>query len=205
MRRVPFVVGVDFASQPLLQVKKARLQAVQGDACALPFPDKAFDAVVAGELIEHLNESAWPRVLIEIKRVSRRFVLLTVPFREVLEFDQVKCGYCYHIFNASRHKRSLVKSLMSSLLHPEFGVTLMQTFGPSLKRTPRQLVRMAQLFDGYMKGNSGGCMCPQCGNTESFIQNDWARLIFLKIPSRLLPLPKFPIWMAALYEKRQIG
>lgn len=52
---------------------------VAGDALALPFPDGAFDAVVASEVLEHLPADV--DAVAEISRVTRRggHVVVTVP------------------------------------------------------------------------------------------------------------------------------
>jgi SAM-dependent methyltransferase len=54
---------------------------VQGDACALPFPDGAFDVVFSNAVIEHVGDRARQRMLVsEAIRVGRR-VFLTTPNR----------------------------------------------------------------------------------------------------------------------------
>lgn len=50
------VVGVDL-SLPMLRVARRRgLRAVQGSAFALPFPDRAFDAVLSGFVLRNLDD-----------------------------------------------------------------------------------------------------------------------------------------------------
>jgi SAM-dependent methyltransferase len=54
---------------------------VQGDACALPFPDDAFDIVYANAVIEHVGGAERQRLLVdEALRVGRR-VFVTTPNR----------------------------------------------------------------------------------------------------------------------------
>ncbi len=57
----------------------ARAVAVRGDAYRLPFPDRAFDVVVAAEVLEHLHDDA--RVFAELNRVLRPGgrIAVTVP------------------------------------------------------------------------------------------------------------------------------
>jgi SAM-dependent methyltransferase len=202
-RRFNMVVSLDFSRDPLLQVKNAQIISIQGNASDLPFLDRTFDAVVATELIEHLNESQRKLALGEMVRVSQRFILLTVPFREVLEYGQVKCAECGCVFNGSRHTISFNKANMESLLNSEWSIQKIQLFGPRQKRIPIYFILFAQLFGGYMPVRPASVICPQCGNNENYIsRRNWITRFFWGVPSRILPLPKFNNWMAVLYERR---
>jgi SAM-dependent methyltransferase len=54
---------------------------VQGDACALPFPDDAFDVVFSNAVIEHVGDRERQQLFVrEALRVGRR-VFLTTPNR----------------------------------------------------------------------------------------------------------------------------
>jgi len=73
------VVGLD-ASAGALRIAQAlnpHQGFASGDVLALPFPDRSFDAVVCMEVLEHLPDPA--QGLAELQRVSRRWLLLSVP------------------------------------------------------------------------------------------------------------------------------
>ena len=63
------VVGLDIAAG-MLAYNRCRLR-IQGDATALPFRSRTFDAVVVTGGLHHLTESTLPRGLREIRRVLR--------------------------------------------------------------------------------------------------------------------------------------
>lgn len=45
----------------------------------LPFPDDSFDGVLAAEVLEHLPFDDFPRAISEIRRVARRFAVISLP------------------------------------------------------------------------------------------------------------------------------
>jgi ubiquinone/menaquinone biosynthesis C-methylase UbiE len=79
------VVGLDVADPGLLQEWKTRahdrIEFVAASAYELPFADDSFDLVSAIEVFEHLQRPE--RALAEIARVSRRGLLLSVPWEPV--------------------------------------------------------------------------------------------------------------------------
>lgn len=48
-------------------------------AIDLPFDDKSFDSAIACEILEHLPQSDGPRLIAELKRVSRLSFVVTTP------------------------------------------------------------------------------------------------------------------------------
>jgi ubiquinone/menaquinone biosynthesis C-methylase UbiE len=76
---IPVVIGVD-PNVDVIEICRANGLVVEyGDVLALPFPNRSFDAVVATDVIEHVEDDA--TALGEVFRVLRPggFVLLTVP------------------------------------------------------------------------------------------------------------------------------
>ena len=57
------------------------LDFVQGDATSLPFKDNSFDIIVSVDMLEHLDDSQRERAISEMVRVSKRWVILALPFK----------------------------------------------------------------------------------------------------------------------------
>jgi ubiquinone/menaquinone biosynthesis C-methylase UbiE len=74
------IVGVDRSRQMLSRHPLAPASRVcLADALELPFPDNSFDLVYGWEVLHHIADPL--RVVIEMTRVSRRYVLLAEPNR----------------------------------------------------------------------------------------------------------------------------
>jgi SAM-dependent methyltransferase len=52
---------------------------VVGSVTDLPFDDESFDLVLAAEILEHIEWSDVPQALAEIRRVTKRHVMISVP------------------------------------------------------------------------------------------------------------------------------
>jgi len=66
---LPDAIGMDLALPKLRFLRSRHTRLVQADAFALPFPDRAFDAVICSEVVEHVPDH--PGLLGEITRVLR--------------------------------------------------------------------------------------------------------------------------------------
>jgi uncharacterized C2H2 Zn-finger protein len=81
---------------------------VEKIVAALPdtgLPESMADWVSACELIEHLPPESYGKGLVEIARLSRRFVAITCPFFQHLESGHLKCGRCGALYQCDGHYR----------------------------------------------------------------------------------------------------
>ncbi len=52
---------------------------VVGSVVSLPFPDNSFDAVLAAEILEHIPWEEFPKAIAQIRRVSKKHAVITLP------------------------------------------------------------------------------------------------------------------------------
>jgi SAM-dependent methyltransferase len=97
-------VAFDISLNALKYVQSNKL--VQGTASNLPFSSNSFDFVIVCEVLEHIPNVIFDSVLKEIKRVTKKYVLITVPYKEKLEINYACCQACGCIFNGAYHVRS---------------------------------------------------------------------------------------------------
>jgi len=197
-------VALDISRSALKLIKGDKL--VQGNGASLPFLSNTFDLVLACEVLEHLPIPIYKKVLHEIERVAKKHIVVTVPYKEELEWNYARCPGCGCIFNGAYHVRSfdekdvrfLFKQLrciflkeVVTVLHPD------RTFGLEL------FVRH-QLAKEYMYFSSS-TKCPLCSfSVDRKPGRNWIGWIAVGIRYcyRKIFTKQSPLWYLAVYKKR---
>lgn len=78
----------------------------------LVFKSNSFDTVTCLEVLEHLDDPA--RALKELVRLSRKRVIITVPFNEQIQY--VLCVHCARYTSVSGHLHSFNKENINSII-----------------------------------------------------------------------------------------
>lgn len=136
------------------------------DASSLPFRDASFDVVIASEVLEHLDVRALEGVAREMTRVSSRFVVVTVPYKEPLALELVRCGECFSQFNSSGHLRSVSDQMVTAA----FGRVPVRTIPIGADRTPppgSAFVLSVLRWGINPSWEPGQFTCPLCKKTNS--------------------------------------
>src|SRR3989344_8666272 len=69
--------------------RKKGLEAIQGDGINLPFKDNSFDTVVSVATLEHIQKNKRSKFLEELKRVSKKKILIYTPYgKKGEEYDK---------------------------------------------------------------------------------------------------------------------
>jgi SAM-dependent methyltransferase len=198
-----FKVGLDLSKVAIMHVVPPRLQA---NAAHLPFADSSFDATISMEMLEHLKSTTYQAALGELLRVSRRYILITVPYNEILQYSFVTCPTCLASFHAYNHIRWYVRENFYTL----FGTsTALLRLSPVIPLKQKVFPGLWNKFRLYMHRNGNnfpiGVICPSCGftrqnqpseNTRSFRAQSLRKFI-----GRLWPETDTFRWWIALYEK----
>jgi SAM-dependent methyltransferase len=106
-------------------IERARTELGLGDRAkigvgtALPWPDGSFDAVVASEVLEHLDDATLRGTLVEANRVLRPHGRLigTVPAEERLDEQRVVCPDCGRRFHRWGHEQTFSPQRLQSVLN----------------------------------------------------------------------------------------
>jgi len=204
------LVGLDISSVALKSVKTEK---VQGSVENIPFKDKSFDLVMCLEVLEHLSEKNFQKGISELQRVSKKYILITVPNKESLERSLVVCQKCHCWFNPSLHMRSFDNKIMEKLFQ-DFTLTESKEIGPISRVDTYPLLLLYPYYSIRKATPPQIAICPQCGyqakkqkaNISTYKKTNNIIKIFYPIKT----LFKFIFWstykkrwLLALYKKNE--
>jgi SAM-dependent methyltransferase len=155
-------IGLDFSREALKYVK---VKAIHGDVVALPFKSASFD-ITCLEVLEHLPSGVFERALLELQRVSKKYIIISVPDDEDLDFALVICPVCRCWYNPYRHVRSFDPEKLKTLFE-HFALSELKEIGP-LEPRPRYnrfLYAAYRLWRNTSPPSTA--VCPQCGYKSS--------------------------------------
>jgi len=205
------LVGLDTSAEALKFVETER---VQGVIDSLPFKNNSFDLVTCLEVLEHLPEEDFKKGILELQRVSKKYILITVPNEESLERSLVMCPKCCCWFNPHFHMRSFDKKRMGNLFN-NFILTKFKEIGPVLKiyTYPVSLFHLYCSLKKPLPPQSA--ICPQCGYQIEKQEKD---ILISRKTFTIRQIIVFPIktlakliwhsaykkkWLLALYKKNE--
>lgn len=192
-------IGIEIVDSKVEYARGKGIDMRKGDASKLNFSDKSFDLVVACEVLEHLPFGVFEAALGELVRVSRKYIVISVPFDEKRNF--VRCPYCRASVNPDYHLREFRLETMKHLLP---GAQLIQTRFIGTTVTPLFSnilnIRKHNLWPYFL-------VCPSCGyrkdqsNSNNKTETNLIPKQLIKRALTLLGRRK-PKWILGLYAVR---
>jgi len=213
------VGGLDISCEALKYVKSEKYL---GDVTQLPFNTLSFDLVISSEVLEHLPYHDLKKGISEIQRVSKKYIIITVPNDEDLESDLRYCPNCSCWFNKHYHMNSFNQLKLKELFY-NAQAKYVKEIGPIIE----QIIYndFTRLWFNYKKKYPPApySICPQCGyqiisdsnknyGNKRLIQKKESNYIVRSIKILFKPLSRylyriiFPKiekkrWLLAFYEK----
>jgi len=205
-KRFTRVVGLDLSPEAL---KHVRIEKIRGTITELPFDDESFDLVTCFEVLEHLRQPDFEKGISELQRVSKKYILVSVPNEERLLKLLVMCPKCYCCFNPSFHVRSFDKRRLVNLFD-KFQLIECKEIGPIRENVSYSfLLRAAYIF--HLKpALPRTAICPQCSytcgteklNKKNNLSNTSSAVSLLRFIASLVSLQKRSRpWLAGLFWK----
>jgi ubiquinone/menaquinone biosynthesis C-methylase UbiE len=203
------VIGMDISKEGLAHVKT---ETIVSDIDSIPFNDSTFDLITSLEVLEHLPYKTYNKALSELQRVSKKYIIISVPNNENIENSLVICPCCYCRFNPNFHMHSFNSETLKNLF-TKFKLLSCKEIGPLIPKSSYNNI----LFSAYrtwrktpLKETS---ICPQCGfqgkdkkylkknKSHKYNNQNFSKLrLFSKI---LWHRRKQYRWLLALYERKE--
>lgn len=196
-------VAFDISRNALKHIQGNKL--VQGAANNLPFSSNSFDIVIACEVLEHLPDIIFDSVLEEIRRVSKKFILITVPYKEKLEINYAYCRACGCIFNGAYHVRSFQENDIKFLFKDFMCIKMteiVKVLNPDRTFFLELFIRHHIANEYLYSGPS--VKCPLClSPVDKKTERNWIGWIasVIRYIYRAFNRKNTPLWYLAIYEK----
>lgn len=140
-------------------------KAVLGDIEKLPFQDKSFDLIICSDVLEHLSPKIYQNVLAELKRVSKKYILIISPNSEDLESNFSKCEVCGTTYHLNWHIQSISLNKIIEDFKSNFSPLIYSYFGDLWSYIPKIKYNIKRLDHGGYK-NWENAVCPMCGSSN---------------------------------------
>lgn len=194
-----FLVGID---RSLTALKYVHFSKINADVTHLPLKDNCIDLALSSEVLEHLPGKTLDDAIQELKRISKKYILITVPNQEYLSKNAVKCSECDFEFNASFHFNSFCRQKLEGYF-PEYKILKFFECGMPVRQYNPFLLKIRQRI-----GNAWGrftdtlnIICPRCGHHFIAAPNKNMISILCDGLNRFFS-PRKPYWMGILFEKK---
>ncbi len=199
------VTGVDRSEHALESVETKKLSA---SADSIPLPDQSFDMVFSSELLEHLNDELLKGTIAEMKRLSKKYVFITVPNDENPDKLSIRCPECKYVYNSPNHLRRF-KAGDFPTLFPEHKILKTLAFGskvryynPTILKIKKSLSPANSWIPKYwIEESKRNTVCPNCENEFNYPYKFNPIATGFDIINVILS-PKKPCWLFVLMEKK---
>lgn len=213
-KKVSRLVGVERSETALKYVNTEKIAASIED---IPVSSQSFDCVTCLEVLEHLPVTIYEKSLDELARISSKYIIVSVPYKEVLEDSYTRCPSCRTMFNYELHLRSYDDNAINSLLLSRgFECSMTLTTGTGVHYKGHQAYLKTFYPETFYVWRSP--VCPICGYSEnnnqvqtSPAEDDAAKhnqpkkklISYISfLPKLFWPKEKKDYWIIALYKRK---
>jgi len=198
------VTAIDRSEQALKFVETKKIKA---SSDSIPLENESFDMVFSSELLEHLPDDVLNGTVNEFKRLSKKYIFITVPNNENPDKLSIECTKCGYKYNSPNHLRSFSIDKLKGLFL-EYKLVNTFTYGKNVRYYNSNILKLKTRLSPskswipyyWMPIDKRKTTCPSCEHT---FENPYS-FNLLSTGFDMLNLvisPKKPYWLFALFEK----
>lgn len=156
------IVGIDISMDRLRHVNAKKVKA---SIAQVPFKNSLFDLILCVSVLEHLSDDIFRAAIKEITRLSRKYILITIPDDENMNLKLVRCPECNAVFHTHGHFQSFSGERVKKLF-PNFKLISLSTVAKVKARvySPLLLKLRQYIFNCWFYSEE--LLCPICHNTK---------------------------------------
>ena len=158
-RKISRSVAVDNSDGALASVPFEKYKA---SITAIPLPDASVDCTYALEVLEHLPPEDFRTALKELARVSKEYIIISVPYREDLEWNKAICPHCSEKFHPDGHLQSFDERKIRHLFDGEGYENIRYSRLGWSKRPILHKTYIRLAYPQQMHKNPHFTICPNC-------------------------------------------
>ncbi len=201
------ILGVDRSRAALDYVKTEKLLA---ECDNIPVANDSYDLALSSEVLEHLPEEIYNSTTKELSRISKKYILISVPNDESIHKGMICCPNCKYEYHRNLHMRSFKEETLE-MSFPDFVKIDVKTFGLKVRQYNKSLAKIKHKFTSpsswipwfWTKGTSRKSFCPNC---EHEFENKYKfnpLSLFLDIVN-ILVSPKKAFWLIMLLKRKEL-
>ena len=199
------VTAVDRSKKALSYVEGKSILASSGN---IPLETGSFDMVFSSEMLEHIDEKTFQDTIKELKRLSKKYIFITVPNGENPAKLAIQCPKCGYIYNRPNHLRSFNVDTFKELF-PEYKIVKTLAFGPKTRYyNPKLLNLKLRLTPSsswipyyWIPKDNRKTFCPRCEHSFEYKYKFNPVATFIDIVNVIISKKK-PYWLFVLMEKK---
>lgn len=199
------VTAVDRSENALSFVKTKKVKASSDN---IPLKDSEFSMVFSSELLEHLDDQTLTKTISEFKRLTNKYIFITVPNAENPDKLSIKCPKCGYIFNSPNHLRSFKKNDFSKLFS-EFEILTSFAYGNKIRYYNKTILNIKKKITPshswipyyWVPKDKRNKNCPSCEHQFSYEYKFNPISTSLDILNALIS-PKKLYWLFILMKKK---
>ncbi|MBN2237852.1 MAG: class I SAM-dependent methyltransferase [Bacteroidales bacterium] len=199
------VTGVDRSAKALELVKA---KSIQASADEIPLESNSIDLVFSSEMLEHLDEIILQKSIQEFKRLSKKYIFITVPNGENPDKLSIQCPKCNYIYNRPNHLRSFELENFNRLF-PEYKIKESYTAGKAVRYYHPRILKFKRKYSPsnswipyyWIPKSNRETYCPNCEHAFTY-DYKFNLVAFLTDIVNVIISPKKPYWLFVLMEKK---
>jgi SAM-dependent methyltransferase len=194
------VIGVDRSKEALKHVK---CKTILSSCEKIDINNNSFDLVFSSELLEHLPDEIFNKTINEMMRITRRYILISVPYKENLRFRFIRCEKCKYTFHIYGHLQTFsIKKLQNYFYNCKLRS---YAFCGDYEPIYNKFLLLIKQYIGksWFWCEDAHPLCPSCNNTKFKHSISWISRACDYLNYRVLKKEKNKnYWIILLFEKK---